>query len=368
MGRLILVWGIVAAVATAASCAPLAGPTGDDAAASPMITEDFTFVSAGNTLSGVIDQPSVGEAQALIIFVHGYGETDVRGWNAYAELRTRFAELGIASMVWDKPGMGRSEGVFDINQPVEQSAQEVLDAIAYAREQNTPGAGKIGVWGVSRAGWIAPLAMAEDAGIEFWISVSGVTAVDNFLYLLHANLPHEGVTTDEADALLAEWRAGVAIMHSGGSFADYQAATENWWANGYVARMLGFAYTPQSYAARQAELLAIEGDWPVDRETAMQIHVHGFEAMLSGLDVDVLALFGENDLNVDWRKVRALYQNTIGQNPNATLEVHTFADANHNIDVAETGSLREMETMTRWVKSAGYYDIQVNWLRENVVE
>ena len=85
-------------------------------AAAPMATTDFAFVSAGRTLSGVLDQPAGGEARALVIFVHGYGPTDVRGWRLFEDLRTRFAALGVASLVWDKPGQGRSEGAFDIDQ------------------------------------------------------------------------------------------------------------------------------------------------------------------------------------------------------------------------------------------------------------
>ena len=45
------------------------------------------------------------------------------------------------------------------------------------------------------------------------------------------------------------------------------------------------------------------------------IYVPGFRELLRRLDVPVLALFGEQDRNVDWRKTRALYTETIGRNP-----------------------------------------------------
>jgi hypothetical protein len=102
-------------------------------------------------------------------------------------------------------------------------------------------------------------------------------------------------------------------------------------------------------------------------ETGMTIFVDGFDEMLHGLDVDVLALFGEKDRNVDWRKTRALYEETIGRNPRATLSVRTFPDGNHNIDVSETGGIREMRGMSEHRKSAGYYEAQLDWLRERVL-
>src|SRR6187551_339404 len=196
------------------------------AADEPMTTADFEFVSAGRTLSGVLDQPRGSEARALIIFVHGYGPTDVRGWHAFEDLRTRFAALGIASLVWDKPGQGRSEGAFDIDQPVAGSAQEVLDAIAELRRRGVPGAQRIGLWSISRGGWIAPLAMARDPAIGFWISVSGVDGLETFNYMLAENLRIEGRSDDEVAALTGEWMRGFAITSGGGSLAEYLAATE----------------------------------------------------------------------------------------------------------------------------------------------
>ena len=124
-----------------------------NAKAVPMVTRDFEFVSGNKTLSGIIDQPGEGKARALLVFVHGSGVTDIRRENRYSDLRRRFAELGIACATWDKPGRGRSEGTFDENQPLEESAQEVLDAIAYLRSAKVPGSNKIGIWGTSRGGW-----------------------------------------------------------------------------------------------------------------------------------------------------------------------------------------------------------------------
>lgn len=89
--------------------------------------------------------------------------------------------------------------------------------------------------------------------------------------------------------------------------------------------------------------------------------------MLSSLEVDTLAIFGEKDLNVDWRKTRAVYRDTIGQNPNASLTIASFKDADHNLHVSETGSIREMQTMAEPGKSAGYYDVQTAWLVETVL-
>ena len=106
-----------------------------------------------------------------------------------------------------------------------------------------------------------------------------------------------------------------------------------------------------------------------DRRHILLLHfVPEFDRTLSNVDADVLALFGEKDLNVDWRKTLALYDETIGRNPEASLTTETFPDADHNLNIAETGSLQEMLTMMTRQKTEGYYDLQIGWLETYVLE
>lgn len=78
-------------------------------------------------------------------------------------------------------------------------------------------------------------------------------------------------------------------------------------------------------------------------------------------------MFGEKDTNVNWNKARALYESTIGQNPNASLTIHTFPDCNHGMSLSETGSVREVEPLDAGVKCKGYYEAQTEWLRKYVI-
>ncbi|WP_412546796.1 alpha/beta hydrolase family protein [Maricaulis sp. MIT060901] len=330
-------------------------------------TRDFTFETQGQTLSGLIDTPASGNAEALIIFVHGYGGTDIRTRNPYSQLRDRFAELGITTVVWDKPGQGESEGEFDINQPVASSAQEVVDAARHLRETGVAGADKIGLWGISRAGWIAPLALAQDSEISFWISVSGATVEDNYFYLLMSNLPCEGSSEEEAATIREEWLNGYRIFRSGGTQDEFSAATETLRANAYIQSMRGDWWNQIDYEAAQRELIAAGDSAPYDKVNGQFISVPNLETLLSNLDVDTLALFGDRDRNIDWRQVYALYDETLGQNPEASLQQHVFEGADHVITLAETGCIREMRARQSSVKPDGYYQMQLDWLREVVL-
>lgn len=335
-------------------------------AAQAMTTERFTFVSNGQTLSGLLDTPDNGDAQALIIIIPGYGETDIANRTTYYDLRSRFTALGIATLIWDKPGCGQSEGVFDPNQPVESSAREVLDAIAALRVRGAPGSVRIGLWGISRAGWIAPLAIAQDPGIAFWISVSGTDATESFGYMLDSNFRIEGRTEQQIQSLMGEWRRGFEITRSGGAFADYLAATENLRADPFMIYLSGGAAPSEaSFLADQEKFRS--GAFQVDEASGLMRYVPDFEAVLMRAHIPVLALFGERDTSVDWRSTSALYARTIDQNPRARLTIRTFPDGNHNIQQSETGGLREMIEMQERRASAGYYEAMEEWLREYVV-
>jgi uncharacterized protein len=265
------------------------------------------FVTGNKTLSGIIDEPRGSEARALIVFVHGSGITDIRRENRYSDLRRRFAELGITCVVWDKPGCGRSEVKFDDNQPLEESAHEVLDAVAWLRTGQILGSSKIGIWGTSRGGWVAPIALSRDPGIKFWISVSGTPAEDNTYYLVASNLPLEGRTPEQTAALMQEWKRGRQIFLEGGDYDSYLAATEKLRRDPAVFYFAGnLTGSRKDYEAEQAAYLKAKGKFQFDPETLSMIRVQNFDAMLSRLDVDVLALFGEKDTNANWRKARAL--------------------------------------------------------------
>lgn len=333
-------------------------------------TGDFEFVSGGRKLSGIVDQPVQGPARALVVFVHGSGGTDIRRENRYSDLRRRFGALGIACVTWDKPGQGRSEGVFDQNQPLEESAQEVLDAVAHLRQAKVPGAQKIGIWGTSRGGWVAPLALARDPEIRFWISVSGTPAEDNKYYLMKSNLPLEGRTPEQTEQLMREWVRGRRILIEGGSYATYLAATENLRKDPAVRYFAGdLTGSRQDYETEQAAYLKARDKFHLEPDTLSVIHIPDLAALLSRLNLDVLAVFGEKDTNLDWRRARSLYESTLGRNPRATLTVHTFPGANHSLNLSATGSVREVEgmPMDAGTKPAGYYDVQVAWLRKYVV-
>ncbi|MEM8713563.1 MAG: alpha/beta hydrolase [Planctomycetota bacterium] len=137
------------------------------------IKEDVQFDSGGTKLAGSLVFPASGPVSAGVVFVHGSGRQE--RFLAGAE---RFARDGIAALVYDKRGVGQSEGEYEEGRQVgeENLAQLAGDALAaYQTLANHPKLKDVplGLTGISQAGWIVPLTAARAEGVDFMVLWSG---------------------------------------------------------------------------------------------------------------------------------------------------------------------------------------------------
>ncbi|WP_262694741.1 alpha/beta hydrolase family protein [Kordiimonas aquimaris] len=135
--------------------------------------QDAEFFSHDSRLSGSIVFPVDQEIRAAVVFVHGSGK-QLRN----IDLAKRFAQDGIAALVYDKRGVGRSGGEYESRQSVSEKnitllADDSLAALNFLHEHpkihNLP----IGLTGISQAGWIVPLAAEQTNLIDFLVLWSG---------------------------------------------------------------------------------------------------------------------------------------------------------------------------------------------------
>jgi uncharacterized protein len=75
--------------------------------------EDVSFPSGDNTLKGVLVLLQTRGPHPAVAFVHGSGALRRDDWTSHPALREHLARHGIASLCWDKPGVGASTGSFD---------------------------------------------------------------------------------------------------------------------------------------------------------------------------------------------------------------------------------------------------------------
>ena len=135
--------------------------------------EEVEFVSHGARLAGSIVFPENGKSRAAVVFIHGSGPQ-----SRNLKWAEKFAADGIAALVYDKRGAGKSAGEYEGNQSVSEQNISLLadDAIAALQALTSHAALKgvpTGFAGISQAGWIAPLAAQRTPLAKFLVLWSG---------------------------------------------------------------------------------------------------------------------------------------------------------------------------------------------------
>lgn len=330
------------------------------------VTEPFEFQFEQKTLRGLIEQPRDGNSAALVIIIPGYGQTDFVEGRWYAALRNHLVKAGLSVCFWDKMGCGESDGEFDAQQPVQHSAKEAIAAIQELKKRGTPGSDKIGLWGISRAGWICPL-INEQFPIDFWISVSGTDDKENYGYLLYSNLIIAGKAEAEAERLFDAWMLGHQLTCSGSSYEQYLSAIRPLMQDSTCRKLFGYpeestlTAEDRKYYLKNQESYTSTGHF--DTKSGLWVYLEDFDEILLKIKAPVLALFGANDSQVDWRKTKQLYEETIGQQPGADLTTKVFQNCNHNLQQCITCAYQEDLTSSRWQACDDYYDTMIAWLK-----
>jgi dienelactone hydrolase len=135
--------------------------------------EEVEFLSGRTRLSGSIVFPEAGSAHSAVVFIHGSGKQ-----TRNLDLARRFAREGIAALVYDKRGAGRSGGEYEAQQSVSEKnlsllADDANAALAALSRHPSLADVPVGFAGISQAGWIAPLAAQRNPLAKFLVLWSG---------------------------------------------------------------------------------------------------------------------------------------------------------------------------------------------------
>lgn len=165
---------------------------------------EVRFIDDGVCLVGEWRVPDFPGPWPALVFLHGSGPATRDDWREEAE---RFAAAGIASLAYDKSGVGDSEGDWT-SQRFDDRAREALSAVRFVKEIGDVAIHRVGVLGASQGGWIAPMAAAASTDVAFvvTISASGVSPRDQDLFRLERQLRRSGIGEAGLGAALAAWR------------------------------------------------------------------------------------------------------------------------------------------------------------------
>ncbi|SHF38302.1 hypothetical protein SAMN05444392_1199 [Seinonella peptonophila] len=179
--------------------------------------EKITFQSGTGpyreTLNGTVLVPNTSGLHPAIVLVHGAGKGDQMELRKEAEM---FVRAGMVTLIYNK----RTKGYSKTERSYQLLADDVIAAMKTISTRPDVDTKKIGLWGFSEGGWVAPLAASKSKQVAFMITIGAplVKPLQQQTWSLENRLHHIGVTSDAMIQSLA--RNGAKFVYSAGLFPE----------------------------------------------------------------------------------------------------------------------------------------------------
>jgi pimeloyl-ACP methyl ester carboxylesterase len=311
-------------------------------------TERYVFESGHFKVVGELRIPKGKGKHPLVIMVHGDGPARMTYFYALKKCMLR---AGYATMMWDKPGSGQSTGKFSQNHIKAERADILLDAIKHVKNHLRIDNNRIGVWGISQAGVVIPMALPKTDDISFMIMVGcmGENGIQQSAYQIRRQLQFAGLSEEKARQAENHF---IQIFHAK-TFEQYIQHAKPLYDNP-VQRKLGFV-----------SALWDETNWKPHSPDEEGF----FDPMpiIEKVTIPVLVFFGEKDTQVDPIQGVDAYKKALTKAGNKNFRVELIPNADHDIIISKTGSMEERSRRSakEWQNYAPeYLEIMETWLRE----
>jgi pimeloyl-ACP methyl ester carboxylesterase len=182
--------------------------------------KDVTFSTNGVRLAGTLFMPKhhAGEKLPAAVFVHGSGPS-LRSEGYF--LADHLARHGIACLVYDKRGVGESGGDWT-NATVDDLAQDAISGIATLEQISEIDARRVGLIGVSQAGWVVLHAAATSSKVGFVVLQAGpvLAPTVNATWRFELRIGENGITGSDSVRAIDFIRRDNQVSQSGVGLAE----------------------------------------------------------------------------------------------------------------------------------------------------
>jgi pimeloyl-ACP methyl ester carboxylesterase len=304
--------------------------------------EEIRFRSGKFRVVGDLRLPEGDGPLPAIIMVHGSGSATRNGAVPFNPLIEIFLRNGYAVFSWDKPGSGESTGKFS-NELTERAAI-LVDGIEVLTEHPSIDPDNIGLWGISQAGWVMPLAIEQSENVAFMIVVSGSAedSIEQMAFQIGQKVACGGGSEEQAALVERYWSQSAKATN----YDEYRQAVEVLLGIPYVKGYTGLEMTDE----KNWEPRPRNWDSFID---PMEVVEHTM--------IPMLVFFGALDKNIDPVQGAEAYEAALGKAGNQDYRIVVIPGVAHILTSAETGCLGE-----NWGTSYApeYLEIMEAWLQK----
>lgn len=289
---------------------------------------DLSIPVEGAVLAATLSRPE-GERPPALVALHG-AERGVRDWYLYEHLHRVLPQHGIAVVTFDRRGDGASTGEPSRGR-FEQQAEDALAVIDHAAREADLDAEKIGLWGISQGGWVAPLAATMSDRVAFLVLLASC-----------------GVTPGEQMRWTAGFQTRRAFGEEAGAEAERLWDTALDWMRGGDRAQLEAAVT-EAKAKRWRETAWFPEEVPPDEARAELRAELDFDPVpvFARVRVPTLLVYGDEDEWIPVDESLAAWREARGEEIDIVVVLGTGHEPAHGEEV----SREYEESLETWLRA-----------------
>ena len=298
--------------------------------------EEVTFQNGNVTLSGALITPSGSGPFPVFIWCHGSGPATRGNVSMFAR---NFIKSGYALLSWDKPGLGKSSGIF-YQQSLTTRAQEVLAAVAMLRIRSDIDADRISFCGASQAGYVLPRVIKAFPRAEKLVLIgpgSWSFGEERVYQKQSLSMPKICALVGITDRNEIDEVAGLYKKVECASDADFYE----------VSMQFNQEVKGKAYCQKIRRIFAPPPETPLELSDSKRMcqELFNFNAVqeYAGIPCPTLIMFGENDECVDPKVGIRNIQNGFKKSGNSKLTVKVYPGAGHGLNGAGDRPAQDLE-------------------------
>lgn len=313
-------------------------------------------------LAGTLTYPKEGNNFPVVVLISGSGgqnrNEELFGHKPFLVIADYLTKNGIAVLRFDDRGIAQSTGDYS-KATSEDFTKDVLAALEFLKERKEIDKTKIGLIGHSEGGMIAPMAAFQSNDVAFIVLMAGPGIPGDSIIYLQGELIQrvEGVSEEEVQRSSKIQRK---IISSVKIIDDSDLLKEK------LEEIFRSEYSFMS-DKEKSELGDLETYLDIQIKTLTSQWFKYFLRydpipVLEKVKCSVLAINGENDLQVPPKENLSAIESALKKGGNKNFEVKELAGLNHLFQTSATGAISEygkiqetispiaLETMLNWIK------------------
>ena len=302
--------------------------------------EEVSFRNGDVTLAGTLLLPLTKGPYPTVVFLHGSGSEGRYGARFLAEYFTRH---GIAALIYDKRGVGKSTGDWK-RSDFSDLAGDAIAGIHFLQRRKEINPKQIGLYGHSQGGMIAPLIASLSKDVAFIISGAGsaVPVYESEINSITSQVRSQGISGSELAEAIEFIKMWVNVMRTGQGWEQFDSAIE---------KTRGANWFPMLHMPPKDHWM-----WAFHK----RIYDYNAADYWVQVGVPVLVIYGERDLFVPVAQSILNIDRALNKMGNKDYTILVLPRASHAFNIGpEAGQPFEWSRL-----SPGFPDLLAAWINQ----